>query len=556
MRESYQVDSVTGLGPDDPCWCRSGQRHIECHGDPLPPSEPGVPITEADDYELVYISPTATVERAWLENGLHGAPIVLPDKDLASSRLVVPNLVAQVAQPSRAMSPGLAALGIQRFAILDAMGLADQDRVAGRLAELSGSQISDLQFFFIDMVRSTLECLSDETQGLDGKAVIWAGDAEPAPMVGATLLWADHYLVTDRVAELMISGPQLSALAGELRALLTLRPLIETGMVVPVLEDAAVLASAEAVQARADTDLRVESLIEWVAAQIVMEGPTARECVLYSMVDDDEPNVYFRAYGRTVHSDERTRSIFFRMLGPYDPGFDYQPWITRTRGEYIASVVFDVAKQVAIATAFGADWVTTSPFRQRLLMRRGGKPSQAQALIRANVPQLSGASARALAHVAAEDGTVEALREITRRSLHAARSLPPAERREAAAELSRKLQYNANALAKEIANTRRWKLLATGAAGAASAIATTASVVIGAAGPVEAIDLLAGLGTMIATASGVFPYHADRSALRSHAAFALLLGDGLAAPRIAHRPIRRQLVPFISAVMAQESSSE
>ena len=39
-------------------------------------------------------------------------------------------------------------------------------------------------------------------------------------------------------------------------------------------------------------------------------------------------------------------------------------------------------------------------------MRRGGKPASAQALIRANVPQLSGASARALARVAAEDEAV------------------------------------------------------------------------------------------------------------------------------------------------------
>jgi hypothetical protein len=54
-------------------------------------------------------------------------------------------------------------------------------------------------------------------------------------MVGATLLWAHHYLVTDQVAELMISSQQPAALAGELRDLLALRPLIATGMVVPVL---------------------------------------------------------------------------------------------------------------------------------------------------------------------------------------------------------------------------------------------------------------------------------------------------------------------------------
>lgn len=58
--------------------CRSGLSHIACHGDPLPPSEPGAPITEADDDDHVYIAPNATVERAWLESGLTSAPVFLP----------------------------------------------------------------------------------------------------------------------------------------------------------------------------------------------------------------------------------------------------------------------------------------------------------------------------------------------------------------------------------------------------------------------------------------------------------------------------------------------
>lgn len=100
-------------------------------------------------------------------------------------------------------------------------------------------------------------------------------------------------------------------------------------------------------------------------------------------------------------------------------------------------------------------------------MRRGGKPASAQALIRADVPQLSCASAGALARVAAEDEAVHALRQTTRESLRAMRSLPPAGQREAAAELGRKLQSRADDLAKEISNAHRWKLTAPGVAGAA-----------------------------------------------------------------------------------------
>ena len=557
MRGSDEVDPVSGLGPDDLCWCQSGLAHIACHGDPLPPSEPGAPITEADDDDHVYIAPNATVERAWLESDLIGAPVFLPEEELAAPRLVVLDVVARMVRPADRTSPGLAALGAQRFAILDSLGLADPGRLARRLAELSDSDASDLRFFFLDMARSTLECLSAEDQALDKKTVIWAGDADPAPMVGATLLWAHHYLVTDRVAELMISSPRPAALAGELRDLLALRPLIETGMVVPVLEDAAALAAADALRTGTEADLHTPSLIEWIDAQVVMEGPTARECLLYSMIDDDEQDVYFRAYGRIIAADETTRHVLQRMLSPYDPGFDYGPWIAQTRREYIEHVVHGVNKQVAVAGAFGADWVTTSPFKQRLLMRRGGKPASAQALIRADVPQLSGASARALARVAAEDEAVHALRETTGESLHAMRSLPTAGQREAAAELGRKLQSRADDLAKEISHARRWKLAAPGIAGAAGGIAATAAVAIGAAGPTAGtVDLLTGLGAMLVAGGGVLPYLADRAAHHREAAFALLIGDGLASPRQASRPSRQKPVPFISAIMTPTATAQ
>lgn len=77
------------------------------------------------------------------------------------------------------------------------------------------------------------------------------------------------------------------------------------------------------------------------------------------------------------------------MLSPYGPGFGYGPWIAPTRRDYIEHVVRIANKQVAVPGAFGADWVTTSLFRQRLLVRRGARPASAQALIRADVPQLS-----------------------------------------------------------------------------------------------------------------------------------------------------------------------
>ena len=351
--------------------------------------------------------------------------------------------------------------------------------------------------------------------------------------------------MTDRVAELMVSGLRPAGLAGELLGLLALRPLIETGMVVPVLEDAAALAAATAVRAKTEVDLRTQSLIEWIDAQVVMEGPTARECVLYSMIDDDEQDVYFRAYGRIIAAEESTRRVLTRMLGPYDSGFDYGPWIAQTRREYIASVVQGVNKQAAVADAFGAHWVTTSPFKQRLLMRRGEKPAGVQALIRASVPQLSGASARALARIAAEDEAVAALREAASESLHAMRSLPPAGQREEAAELGRRLQARADALSKKMADDRRWKRNIPGAFAAAGGIAATAAVAIGPAGPTAAMmDLLTAASALFSAGTAIVGHRADRKAHRQNSAFALIMADGLASPRPASQAQPPETCPF------------
>jgi hypothetical protein len=212
-------------------------------------------------------------------------------------------------------------------------------------------------------------------------------------------------------------------------------------------------------------------------------------------------------------------------------GHDYGPWISRTRREYIGHVVHHVNKQVGTVGAFCADWVTTSPFKQQLLVHRGGKPASAQELIRANVPQFSRGSARALAWVAAEDEAVDALRQATRESQHVMRSFPPACQREAAAEFGRKLQSRADLLAKELSDARRWKLVAQRAAGAAGGISATAAVAIGAVGSMaETGDLLTGLGAMLVAGAGVFPYRADRPPTGGDRLSPCSLGDSVASP--------------------------
>jgi hypothetical protein len=230
-----------------------------------------------------------------------------------------------------------------------------------------------------------------------------------------------------------------------------------------------------------------------------------------------------------VDADHHTTG---RLLGPYRAEEDYGPWIAQSRQETIKNLIHNVSKQVAIADAFGADWVTTSPFSQRLIQRRGGQPSGPQALIQADVPQLSAASAVALARVAAEDEAVEALREATRQALYAMRTLSPADQRSDAAELGRQLQARSQELRRDMTRTRRWKRDFPGAMAVASGTALLATVAIGAAGPASGlVDLCAGLAGVFGVGAAVVPYRADRVVHRANPAFALLIGDGLVQPR-------------------------
>ena len=133
-------------------------------------------------------------------------------------------------------------------------------------------------------------------------------------MLSGTLLRTDHYLANDRISESLITDSQPTALEDDLRELLRLRPLIETGMVVPVLEPAAALIADEAVRGQAELDLRRPGPAEWVTQQLVMEGPTARQCLIYSVLDDDEPTVSFFMYSPIVDFDEQASHTTSRVI--------------------------------------------------------------------------------------------------------------------------------------------------------------------------------------------------------------------------------------------------
>lgn len=503
--------------PDSPCWCRSGKKHADCHGNSDPPSSPGDPVPEGDEAE-VFLSPTTSVLKSVLVDGMPNQPVYMPSPEPVQRPLRVPTIAAAIAEQPPRSAVALADLGRQRFSILDGLGLANPDTVEQRVGELSDDDLEVLRYAFLDLARCTFDRLLADAAGAEPPTTIWAGTAPPLALLGATLMWADHYLVEDEVSTALCTYRRPARLADELRSLIEVRPLVEVGLVVPVLHEAAAVIAGDAAWEQTETDLQNSDLVAWVRSQLITEGPTATSALLFTVLDDDD-HLNFYLHARIVALDEATHTVTSRLLGPYDPSFNYGPWIDQSERQTTAHILQEVNLQLAMADAFGASWVTRSPFKVRVLERRSDPQTEAQSLVWADVPHLQRASAIALARVAADDVAVGALRERTQQAFVAMRHATPAERREQAGDLAAELAHAAPTVRRDLEREGRWKLAFPAAAG-------TASVAIGAAvgGPVGAVAGLFGL------AAGLAPNLAD---LKRHEdpGYALVLGDGLVSPR-------------------------
>jgi hypothetical protein len=429
-------------------------------------------------------------------------------------------VAALAEQPSRT-TVSLAELGRQRYAILDGLGLGDAATMRARAAQLSDDDLAALRYGFLDLAKCTLDRLIEQAEALQPPTAIWAGSADPLRLLGATLLWADHYLVNDGVADRLVSEEHPTYLPDALSELLEIRPLVEVGLIVPVLHDAAMTFAADKAFEQTELDLGRAEIVEWVMDQLVMEGPTARDALLFSILDDDEETVNFWLRAPIVATDDATHMTWSRLLGPYDPNYDYQPWIEQCRRQTTAGILQETNLELAMAEGFGASWVTLSPFRAKLLERHSDEQAEVQALVWADVPHLERASALSLADVATDDVAVGALRERTREAFAEMRHATPAERRERAADLAENLKYAAGRLRRDMDRENRWKI----------AVPTGLSLAAVGIGTVTAGPVVGGVVGSLVAAAGLANVRADRLAHHEDPAFALVLGDGLVEPR-------------------------
>jgi hypothetical protein len=485
------MDPLAPFSDDEQCWCGTGERYGACHGYVMT-STPGAPVP-SDDEEGIWIAPQTRLSWDAVRSMADAAevPISIPSPEPAPPAQPAPRVHPVVVKvtdvPARQPTVPLPEIGSLRFEMLAALGLAEHERLAARTATLTVEDFDELAYGVLDIAKASVDRLLEHAGTPSAPVVLWAEHDTATEVIGRTLLWADHYLVPDTLAdELLRSRARPPDVERSARQLLALRPLIELGVVVPVPEDFATLLTARATHEATEADLQRPDLVSWVDQQLLVEGPTAREALIIGARDDVSrggDSIYFHAHVEPDSLDAGTRTFQTRLLSPYQPDFDYGAWIAQTRRQTVAKLVQDVNRSVAVAETFGGHAVTRAPFRARLLRQKDVEPHPASAMVWADVPWLPAASPRLLAQVASEDSAVEALRARTRRAFDRAHGGDLAS---AADSLAGELDEAARQLEQDMRTTRSWSLLRP-------APFMALSIGLGATtGPVGALGALAG----------------------------------------------------------------
>lgn len=512
------MDDLGGFGRNDTCWCGSGRKYKACHGIG-PRSTPGAPILEQDDESGIWIAPHTKLAKEALGDLLgqmSGAPIYAPSDAPKQRPVEITRFSAEMAaaEPLQPSLP-LAEIGKQRFDVLEQLGLLGAANIKRRLGSLSDDDFDALVHATFSTAKATLDRLIEQVGSDDPPAVIWSEAARVGDVAGQTLLWADHYLIADPLAEALLHDPtreRAHRLEPALARLNKLRPLIEAGVLALVPQEVARLVTAEAAMAVTETDLKNPELVSWLVGEMLVEGPTAREVVFVSPRDHDAAGgaMYFHGHINPEPAEDGTFTTIH--LGAYDPDFDYSAWIAQTRRQTAAAYLQELNLKVATAGGLSAQYLATTPFEGRLLRRKGEALSEPSALVHAAVPELLGGDPATLARVAQEDEAVEALRRSVRRAFRRARE--DADRLAAAEDVVEELQEQAELLKASIRTNRIWKVGASGAIG-------VGSLAVGAAAGGLGALASGGLG-LLASAAASLP---DLAVPKGQAAYAIYLAD-------------------------------
>lgn len=248
---------------------------------------------------------------------------------------------------------------------------------------------------------------------------LWCDGHRLASVVGQTMFWANHYFVPDPLGARLIEGRlRADSLSGPIRQHLAHRQLIESGLVVPFPTDIAIPWIAERVSEATKADLAHEALVEWARRQLRLEGPTAREVLLVSALDDHEPSSPYM-FGRLDQPLGHNEEFSTTLLGTYDSQFDYEPWISTVRSQHVARLVQETNIALAMGDLIKGRWLAPSPFRARLAQRMGVPSIGPDCLADINVPWLPDVDLETLSSLAKNEAAVDELRKAVARCVDA-----------------------------------------------------------------------------------------------------------------------------------------
>jgi hypothetical protein len=385
---------------------------------------------------------------------------------------------------------------------------------------LTEADLASLRYGVLDLARQTLDRLLHDLHADLPPSTLWTPNlGDPERIVGSTMFWADHYLIGDTLLDVLMRDPvDRSELERQLLRLLRIRPLLETALIVPVPFNVAEVLVADQATVATQRDLSNRQLMSWLRQQIhLAEGPTARQVIFFEARDDDEERTRFYLYAEIVKAEERRLSdgsvhTLSRLLGPYRAEFDYGPWINQSKRRAAVEILGEINTHLAIAELFGGHLLATSPFRGRLLTRKGGTvPSPAQMLMWADVPAVIDGDVGKLARIAADNELVESLRSSVRRAFRNASASDPEMAGQKAREYIDDISRQATLLQRQLTSDKWTRNLITTVTVAGLAVAATQG-------------LIAGIAAAAAGVPPLLDLRRRSKQRRRNAAYALLIG--------------------------------
>jgi hypothetical protein len=496
------VDPLAPLGRNEQCWCGSGVKYKRCHGNHRPASQPGAPVPP-DREGSIFLSPTVGMAKDAITVDEAGAPFRITESELTAKAVEYTNwdehLIEVAASAERVLSPS--DLGRLRVEVMSQLASLPDDDSEPR---------DGIKHGIFLLAAQSIRTVSALAQATPKPSMLWNEELNPATFLGRTLLLADHVVMPDPIFASLLRRSKSGSLRKAAENELKLSKLLSAGLLIPVPTGAAMALSGAASIELTNRDLKDAAFVSWVRDQLILEGPTAREALFVRAIDDLPKHAEkFWLYSHIDRDSlsENDRRFTTRMLLPYDPGYDYGPWIKQVSDSAISFYVQRTVERLITADVYGSEYVSASMFEARILNRRrpGGDNRAAQAAMWADVPQLPNLSAPDLVKVIQNEEAVEDLRQLVRASLVTART--PGEQADALTTLAHQLEASSRRLEKSSMSNKWWQMAAPGGLG-------MGGLVIGSfSGGLPAL-----LGAALGVLAGVAPYLGARANVRREAA--------------------------------------